>query len=36
MSEAELAELGATMAEEWIAEAGDTGKAIMEKYEASN
>jgi TRAP-type C4-dicarboxylate transport system substrate-binding protein len=32
---AELAELGATMAEEWTAEAGDTGKAIMEKYEAS-
>ena len=29
---AELAEIGATMTEEWLAEAGDAGAAVIEAY----
>ncbi len=31
---AELSEMGATMAEEWVAQAGDQGKAILDAYKA--
>lgn len=31
---AELSEMGATMAEEWTAQAGEQGKAILDAYRA--
>jgi hypothetical protein len=31
-----LKEIGATMTEEWLAEAGEEGRAIVEAYRAAN